>query len=179
MVKTAKDETDRFLAVPLLLGADEGARLAVFRALVERSAPAGTALLVQGKPNDRLWFVREGSVIVEREHPDGRVDVLARLNGPAMYGTTTFFRSSSPSATIRATSELAVGTLDHRAHAQLRREDPRAAEILSLEIVRVLSERFDLLDGRLAEMMAEHDDDHPRANEWANFRARLFEEPSI
>ncbi len=178
-MKIETEGAERFLAEPLLAGADDRDRLAVFRALVEGSAPAGTPLLVQGQPNDRLWFVLEGSVAVERKQPGGRVDLLATLSGPAMFGTTTFFRSTAPSATIRAASGLTLGTLDRRAHDRLRREDPRAAEALALEVVRVLSERFDLLDGRLAEMMAEHDDDHPRATEWANFRARLFEEPSL
>jgi CRP/FNR family cyclic AMP-dependent transcriptional regulator len=179
MSTNATAQSEQFLAAPLLGGVDEESRLAIFHFLVENSAHAGTPLLVQGKPNDKLWFVPGGSIAIERKQPDGRVDVLATFSGPAIYGTTTFFRSSTPSATIRATSNLTVWTLDHRSHGQLRRENPRASEALCLEVVRVLSERFDQLDARLAEMMAGHDDDHPRANEWASFRSRLFEETSI
>jgi CRP-like cAMP-binding protein len=84
-----------------------------------------------------------------------------------------------PSATIRASSDLTLWTLDHPAHDRLRRQDPRAAEALALAVVRTLSERFDLLDRKVSELMAEHDDDHPRVTEWARFRARLFEEPSL
>ena len=173
------DDSGRFLASPLLAGADDEAREAVFRRLVAGRAPAGTALLSQGKPNDRLWFVIDGSVAIERKHPDGHVDVLAALSGPAIYGTTTFFRSTAPSANVRATSDLTLWTLDRDGHEALRRDDPRAAEDFALAILRVISERFDLLDSRLSELMAEHDDDHQRANEWANFRARLFEEPAL
>lgn len=179
MATIAADQSERFLASPLLMGADDEARLAIFRFLIETSVPAGTSLLIQGKPNDRLWFVPGGSVAVERKQPEGRVDVLATFSGPALFGTTTFFRSTAPSATIRATADLRLWTLDHRSYGQLRREAPRAAEALSLEIVRVLSERFDQLDARLAEMMADHGDGRPRANEWASFRSRLFEETSI
>jgi len=178
MTTIATDPSKQFLASPLLTGADEEARRAIFHFLVENAAQAGTPLLIQGKPNDKLWFVLGGSTAIERKQPDGRVDVLASFTGPAIYGTTTFFRSSAPSVTIRAASDLTVWTLDHRSHGQLRRENPRAAEALSLEVVRVLSERFDQLDARLAEIMAGHDDDHPRANEWASFRSRLFEETS-
>jgi CRP-like cAMP-binding protein len=179
MATIATDQSEQFLASPLLGGADDGARRAIFQFLVETSAPAGTSLLIQGKPNEKLWFVLGGAVAIERKQPDGRVDVLANFSGPGMFGTTTFFRSSAPSASIRATSNLTVWTLDHRSHSHLRREHPRAAEALSLEAVRVLSERFDQLDARLAELMAEHGDDRPRANEWASFRSRLFEETSI
>lgn len=179
MAMLSTDESTRFLAAPLLAGADDAARLAVFRVLAGASAPAGTPLLRQGLANDRLWFVVDGSVAVERARPDGRVDVLATLSAPAVFGTTTFFRPTVPSATIRATADLTLWTMDHAAHDRLRRDDPRAAEALALAIVRVLSERFDQLDRRLAELMAEHAEDHPRATEWASFRARLFEEPAL
>ena len=167
-----------FLATPLLSGMDEAGRVAVFDVLSEAPVPQGGRLLTQGEPNARLWFVAAGSVAVERTRPGGRVDVLGTLNGPAMYGTTTFFRSSSPSASIRAITPLFAWALDHPGLETLRRDDPRAAQALTLEVIRALSERFDQLDARLAELMAEHADDHPRATEWANFRARLFEEPS-
>jgi hypothetical protein len=63
----------------------------------------------------------------------------------------------------------------------LRRDEPRAAEALASAIVRILSERFDLLDRRLAGLMAgvEVGRDRPRASELAAFRTRLFEEPGI
>jgi len=173
------DESERFLASPLLAGADDEDRLAVFRRLVEGKLAVGTALLAQGKPNDRLWFVVEGSVTIERGQPDGHVEVMASMSAPAIFGTTTFFRSTAPSASIRASSELTLWTLDREGYEALRRENPRAAEALAQAILRVLSERFDLLDDRISELMAEHDDDHPRANEWANFRSRLFEEPAL
>jgi CRP-like cAMP-binding protein len=179
MATIASDQSERFLASPLLAGADEAARLAIFHSLVEASVPAGVPFLIQGKPNEKLWFVLGGSVAIERKQLDGRLAVLTSISGPAMYGTTTFFRSSAPSATIRATSNLTGWTLDQRSYSQLRREHPRAAEALALEVVRVLSERFDQLNARLAEMMAGHEDDRPRSNEWASFRTRLFEETSI
>ena len=168
-----------FVESPLLAGVDEAARLAIFRTLGMSRVSAGSTLLEQGKPNDRLWFVLGGDVTIERIGPGSRVEVLARLSGPAIYGTTTFFRGTALSATIRAKGDLTVGTLDHRAHERLRLEEPKAAEALALSVVRVLSERFDQLDARLIEILADHSEDTPRATEWANFRARLFEEPTL
>jgi CRP-like cAMP-binding protein len=123
--------------------------------------------------------VVEGSVAIERKQPDGHVDVMAIMTSPAIFGTTTFFRPTPPSASIRASTDLTLWTLDREGHEALRREDPRAAEALASALLQVLAERFDLLDVRLAKLMAEHDDDHPRSNEWANFRARLFEDPAL
>jgi len=69
-------------------------------------------------------------------------------------------------------------TLYHPAHERLRREDSPAAEALAVAAVRVLSERFNELDRMFTDYMARHPDDHPKVNEWAGFRARLFEEPA-
>jgi CRP/FNR family cyclic AMP-dependent transcriptional regulator len=179
MVLLSTDRSAQFLTSPLLSGIEEDARLAVFQRLVEGSLEAGAPLLFQERPNNRLWFVLEGSVAIERKQTDGQIDVLASMNAPAIFGTTTFFRSSTPTATIRASSKLTLWTLDRQAHEELRRDEPRAAEALTLAVLRVLSERFDLLDDRITELMAEHGEDHPRANEWANFRSRLFEDPAL
>jgi CRP/FNR family cyclic AMP-dependent transcriptional regulator len=176
---TIATNRERFLDSPLLAELNEASRRAVYRRLVEGRAPTGTALLSQGEPNDRLWFVFDGEVAIERRQADGHVDLLATLSGPAIYGTTTFYRSTAPSASIRAASDLTLWTLDREGLEALRRDEPRAAEALAFAIVRVLSERFDLLDSRISQLMAEHADDHPRATELATFRARLFEDPAL
>ena len=178
MSTTITGPAERFLAGPLLGGIDETSRLAIFRMLVESPVSAGSALTVQGKPNDRLWFVLKGAVAVEQTRADGRPEILATMSGPGIFGTTSFFRPSPVTSTIRATSDLLALTLDHRGHDRLRAEDPRAAEALALSVVRVLAERFDILDRRVGELMAEHDDNRPASNEWSRFRARLFEEPT-
>jgi CRP-like cAMP-binding protein len=179
MVSRSTDELGKFLASPLLAGVDDDARVAVFRRLVPGRARAGTALLSEGKPNEKLLFVIEGSVAIERKQPDGHVNVMATMSGPAIFGTTTFFHPIPSSASIRASTDLTLWTLDREGHEALRREDPRSAEALASALLRVLAERFDVLAARLAGLMAEHDDDHPRSNEWANFRARLFEDPAL
>jgi CRP/FNR family transcriptional regulator, cyclic AMP receptor protein len=178
MAVLTKESSQRFLDSPLLAGVEPRYRQAIFRKLAEGRLASGTALLSQGKSNDRLWFVLEGSVVIERKQADGRVDALASMHAPAVFGTTTFFRQGIPTASIRASTPLVLGTLDHEGHEALRRDDPRAAEALALAILRIISERFDLLDDRITELMMEHGDDHPRANEWANFRAKLFEDPA-
>lgn len=167
-----------FLASPLLAEADEGARLALFEALEPGLAAPGDLLIAQGRPNARLWFFLAGSVAIVRRA--GGADLpVAQLTAPGIFGATTFFRPGPATASIRAASALRHLTLGHEAHDRLRLDQPRAAEALALATVRVLAERFDLLDARLTEFMAARPDDQPEATEWAIFRARLFEEPSI
>jgi CRP-like cAMP-binding protein len=169
---------ERFLSGPMLAEVDADARLALSRALVEARAPGGARLIEQGKPDGRLWFLVEGSVAVVRKVGD-EDQVLARFSAPGIFGATSFFRPNPPTASIRATSDVACLTLDHAGHDRLRRDEPRAAEALALATVRALAERFDLLDVRFTEYLASHPDGHPRGNEWSAFRARLFEEPNI
>ncbi len=101
------------------------------------------------------------------------------MNAPGAFGTTSFFRPIPSTVSVRATSDVRLLTLSHPQHDLLRRRDPAAAEALAVSIVRVLSERFDLLDQRVSDYLAQHADDPPKVNEWAGFRARLFEEPNL
>jgi CRP-like cAMP-binding protein len=173
------DAAERFLSAPMWADADLKSRQAVLEALVEGHAPVGAMLLQQGQASDRLSFLIEGSAVIERTHPGRRKEVLATLTAPAAFGTTSFFGRNPPLVSVRATSDVRLLSLSHPEHEQLRSTNPRAAEALALGILRVLSERFNMLDQRVSDFMLEHADDPPKVNEWAGFRARLFAEPNI
>lgn len=175
MVSTAAAE--RFQAAPWLSDLEPSARRALLKVVREGRAEAGAVLLVEGQPNDRLTFLIEGTAEIVRKYPEHGEELVATLTAPAPFGETSFFRSRPPIVTVRARTPVWFLTLDREAYAALRRDDPRAAEPFALAIVRVLAERFDLLDRRVSEFLAEHAADPPRASEWAALRARLFEEP--
>ncbi|MDE2507999.1 MAG: cyclic nucleotide-binding domain-containing protein [Planctomycetota bacterium] len=168
-----------FLAAPFLSDFDEDLRLGVFEALAPERAHAGATLLEQGRPNDQLSFVIEGTAIIERIFPGGHIEHVATLNAPAVFGSTSFFRAVPPSVRVRAQTNVWLLKLTHPAHEALRRDNPRAAEALALAAVRVLSERFDMLDRRVVEFLRQQPVDHAKDNEWSNFRARLFEDSSL
>jgi CRP-like cAMP-binding protein len=173
------DAAERFLSAPMWADVDLKSRRAVLEALEESHAPAGATLMKQGEPYDRLSFLIEGNAVIERTYPRMRKEVLATLTAPAAFGTTCFFRPNPPTVSVRAVSDVRLLSLSHPEHERLRRTNPPAAEALALGILRVLSERFDMLDQRVADFMAEHADDLPKVTEWAGFRARLFQEPNI
>ena len=179
MLMSLSDSESRFLDAPWLDGVDASVRLILWKTLDERSVAPGFALLEQNQANHRLWFVADGAVAVERVRPDGRPEVLADLSGPAIYGTTNFFRNSLPTMTLRATAAIRGWTLERGAYDQLRLDHPDAAAALALAVVQVLAERFDMLDRRLTSLLAAHEGDQHRTTEWANFRSRLFEEPAV
>jgi CRP-like cAMP-binding protein len=177
MVKA--DCAERFLAAPLLVDVDPESRRAVLEVLKEHRAGPGDVLLEQGRSSDNLSFLIEGSVAIERVAGGGRREVLAHLTAPSVFGTVSFFRAEPPTVTVRAMTNACVLTLDHPTHERLRRTNPRAAEALALAAVRTLAERFDILDKRLSETLAQHADDQPRVTEWSGFRSRLFEDSNM
>ena len=177
MVTTAAAE--RFLATPLLNEVEEASRQAVLDVLCEQHAPAGSTLLEQGHANGRLNFLIDGTVTILRNYPEGRVETVATLGAPSVFGETSFFSPNPAIVSVRANTPVWLLMLDHPAHNRLRRENLKAAEQLALAAARVMSERFDLLDKRISDYIAQHPEGHARSNEWSNFRARLFEGSTI
>lgn len=173
------EAAQRFLTTPLLADTEQQARRDLMNALIEERAPAGSLLLEQGQPNDHLSFLIAGTVTVERTFPDRPKEVLATLAAPSLIGTTSFFRSNPPTATVRASTDVWLLTLYHPAHDRLRAENPKAAEALAVAVIRVLSERFDMLDQRATDLIRQNSDDHPKITEWSDFRSRLFLDTNV
>jgi CRP-like cAMP-binding protein len=174
MVSSAAAE--RFLAAPLLQELDSASRIAVLNVLVEDRAPTNATLLEQGQPNDHIAFLIEGSATVYRTRADGRRETLTTLTAPSLFGLTSFFRPRPPGFSVRADSPVWLLSFDKNAHEILRRVDLRASEQLAIAAVRVLADRFDMLDQRVSEDMDRQTHDHAKVTEWASFRSRLFEE---
>lgn len=172
------EAADRLFTHPAFLDVDPGARKALLEALVEERSPAKTVLLTQGQPNDHLTFLIQGSATIERTRSNGVVESLAALHSPSMFGTTSFFTPGAPTFTVRASTDVWLLTLYHPAYDRLRKDHPRAADALAVAVIRVLSDRFNELDRHFSDYVHRHPDDPPRVDEWAGFRARLFEEPA-
>jgi CRP/FNR family transcriptional regulator, cyclic AMP receptor protein len=179
MVLVTSEAAQKFLSAPLLADLDLASRQAVLEELEERHEPKGAMLLQQDEQNNRMNFLIDGTVTVVRSYPKGRDEMVATLTAPSVFGETSFFRPSAAIVSVRATSPVWLLTLDRKSYDRLRQQNLPAAEKLALAAVRFLAERFDMLDKRISDYMAQHPEGHPRATEWSNFRARLFEESLI
>jgi CRP-like cAMP-binding protein len=170
---------ERFMAAPWLAELEPEAKRAILSTLVEAKAPSGATLLAEGQPNDHLSFLIEGFAVIERVSGSGRREHITDLTAPAVFGTTSFFQPTPPTASVRATSDVWILSLYHPAHEALRVANPRAAEALAMAMLRVLCERFDLIDKLFSDFTARHRDEPTRKSEWAGFRARLFDDRGI
>ncbi len=175
----SQEASERFLVSGWLPEMEESSRQALLQVLQEQRAEAGTTVIEQGKTCDRMAFLMEGTIEVSQLNGQRKPEVLFKIVAPSMFGLTSFFRPKSPDFTLRATTPIRFLTLDHPGHARLRRESPRAAEQLAVAAVQILADRIDALDQRIIEDLAKHPEDRPRSNEWAAFRARLFEDAAL
>lgn len=169
----SKEAAQLFMASSWLSEMDQSARQAIMGILDEHRAEPGTILLAASRVNERIAFLLEGELVVTRNK-----EVLATISAPSMFGLTTFFRSTPPYYTAKATKPVWYLSLDRTAYERLRRENPRVAEQLALAVVHVLSDRLEAIDRRMSDALDEPSKSS-KVTEWSTFRTRLFEESSF
>lgn len=173
---TQTSACERFLTLPWLADLNADAKTALLDCMREESAPPGTIFVEQGEPNPLLSFVVEGTVLLTRTYPDGHIERVASLSAPSVFGETAFFTGSPSLVRTKAMSQVLRLVLDHAGHERFRAGNPKAAEMLALAVVRLLADRFDIIDKRVSELTRH---DHAKASELARFRTRLFEDATL
>lgn len=107
---------------------------------IPRSYPRDTRIFHEGDPGDACYIIREGSVRVTREHPDGRAITLATLGPGAIFGELAMFDGERRSASIEATDDTELLALPASDIRTLIREHPGTAEKLVVALTRRLRE---------------------------------------
>ncbi|RUL82348.1 cyclic nucleotide-binding domain-containing protein [Tautonia sociabilis] len=175
----SNDAAERFLVAPFLADLDASAREELLQVLAEHRARAGEVLLRQGEPNDRIHFLIEGAVSVLRNDADGRPEPILELHAPTAFGEVAYFQRRPQLVSVVALTDLRLLILERDAHEVLRRVDPRTSEQLATAAIRVLASHFELIDQRIADILARQPDPQTEATEWDRFRARLFGESKL
>lgn len=175
----SQDAAERFLHASFLSDLDPMARQSLLQALEEHHAASGSVLLKQGDPNDRIHFLIEGTVAVSRVMSNGHQEHLVDLHAPTSFGEISYFQRKPQLVTVVAATDLHYLVLERQAHERLRRDDPRTSEQLAAAAIRVLAGHFDLIDQRIAELVARQPDPQREATEWESFRARIFGESKL
>ncbi len=175
------DAGELFLKAPLVPAMEATARRSLLAVLREERVEAGAVLLAQGKLNGRIHFLLDGEVEVVRAFPNGHEEVVMVYQAPTVLGELSFFRRCPCLATLRTTRPSRFLVLDRDGHEALRRDDPRAAEQLAIAAIQLLAERYEGLDRKLTDFLADQEKAHAiaRSSEWSAFRGRLFEESVI
>ena len=153
------EQTARLLArTEVFGGLDERELREVAQVAVPRSWQRGEVLFREGDAGDTCYVLRSGSVILTREHQDGRTIALAELRAGAMFGELAMFGGETRSATAEAIEDTtAVALLAPDVQRLIRRRPQIALELLAALAERVrrtnerlLQQSFQTVAGRVA-----------------------------
>ncbi|HWO19334.1 MAG TPA: cyclic nucleotide-binding domain-containing protein [Kofleriaceae bacterium] len=103
---------------------------------VESYSP-GEDIVVEGSLGDALFLVLSGDVVVHRGP-----QTFATLSANDFFGEMSLVEPAPRSATVTAMSAAFLFRLPHDALRRLISEDPSAASVLLVQVVKTLSERL-------------------------------------
>jgi CRP/FNR family transcriptional regulator, cyclic AMP receptor protein len=109
------------------------------------SYEAGTAIMCQGAPNDRIHFILEGAVEIEKDGVS-----LARLAEGDTFGEMEFLDVMPAVATVRALLPSKVATISNHALHELSKVSMRAFAMVVMNLARDLSRRLRRMDDIMA-----------------------------
>ena len=153
------EQTARLLArTEVFRGLEERELREVAQVAVPRSWQRGEVLFREGDSGDTCYVLRSGSVLLTREHQDGRTIALAELRAGAMFGELAMFGGETRSATAEAIEDTAaVALLAPDVQRLIRRRPSIALELLAALAERVrrtnerlLQQSFQTVAGRVA-----------------------------
>jgi CRP/FNR family transcriptional regulator, cyclic AMP receptor protein len=153
------EKTAMLLARTEVFGGLEQRELeAVAQVAVPRHWERGEVIFREGDTGDTCYLLRSGSVVLTREHQDGRMVALAELRTGALFGELAMFRGETRSATAEALeATTAVALLASDVQRLVRRHPDLALKLLAALAERVsrtnerlLQQSFQTVAGRVA-----------------------------
>jgi CRP/FNR family transcriptional regulator len=155
---TAED-TARLLAdTEIFAGLETRELEEVAMVAVPRNWERGEILFREGDEGDTCYLVRDGAVLLTREHQDGRLVALAELRAGDLFGELAMFRGETRSATAEAIEDTAAVALLAGDMQRLVKRNPdlalkllaSLAERVSRTTERLLQQSFQTVAGRVA-----------------------------
>src|SRR5688572_10951148 len=140
------EETARLLARTEIFADLEPREVeAIAQVAVPRHWDRGEVIFREGDSGDTCYLLRSGSVVLTREHQDGRMVALAELRAGALFGELAMFRGETRSATAEAVEATTAVALLARDVQRLIRRHPE----LALKLLASLAERVSRTNERL------------------------------
>ena len=133
------EETARLLArTELFADLDPREVQAIAQVAVPRHWDRGEVIFREGDEGDTCYLIRSGSVVLTREHQDGRMVALAELRAGALFGELAMFRGETRSATAEAVEPAsAVALLAGDVQRCMRRNPDLPLKLLAALAARV------------------------------------------
>jgi CRP/FNR family transcriptional regulator, cyclic AMP receptor protein len=113
--------------------------------MITASYGAGVEILREGEPNDRIHFILEGEVVVEKDGVR-----LAHLKEGDTFGEMEFLDVMPAVATVRVLSPSTVSAISNRALHELYKANTRVFAMVVMNLARDLSRRLRRMDDIVA-----------------------------
>jgi len=97
----------------------------------------GTDIIVEGTPNDRVYFIINGEVSVIKEGV-----VLSKLETGRTFGEMEVLEVMPSAATIRSLTDVTVMIFSNKALREIYRQDIKAFSLVIMNLARDLSRRL-------------------------------------
>jgi CRP/FNR family transcriptional regulator, cyclic AMP receptor protein len=153
------EETARLLAnTEVFAGLEQRELEEVAMVAVPRRWDRGEVLFREGDTGDTCYLMRDGAVLLTREHQDGRLVALAEFRAGDLFGELAMFRGETRSATAEAIEDTSAVALLAADMQRLIRRNPdlalkllaALAERVSTTTERLLKQSFQTVAGRVA-----------------------------
>ena len=120
--------------------------------LQEEYFRAGTDIVKEGQPNDRLYFICEGKVEIMKasDTPDRESEAIAELGEGDAFGEMEFIDIQPCVATVRAKEDVSALTLANRSLYEIYKWNVKTYAILVMNMAREISRRLRKMDAAVA-----------------------------
>jgi CRP-like cAMP-binding protein len=108
-----------------------------------------TEIIIEGMPNDRIYFMVEGEVAVTK---DGAP--LSRLGEGQTFGEMEVLDVMPSIATIKSLSPVTVMSISNKALREIYKVDLKAFALITMNLARDLSRRLRKMDDLIAGLSA-------------------------
>ena len=133
---------------PLLSTLTDAELIALHGYGIDLNIPPATAMIEQGKDQERLYIVIKGRLVVSRSNAGQSVD-LAELRAGEMFGEMSVFDPGPASATVRSTSDGQLWVIDRRAFDGFVDANPTTGAKILRQVAKELSARVRVLDANV------------------------------
>ena len=104
-----------------------------------------TEIIIEGKPNDKIYFVIEGEVSVTKKGV-----VLSRFGEGEAFGEMEVLDVMPSIATIKSLSPVTVMSISNKALREIYKTDIKAFSLILMNLARDLSRRLRKMDEKAA-----------------------------
>jgi len=147
---TANERRLFLQGIPIFAGVDDAALLSIADTVQESVVPAGSVIVSEGEPGNRMFIVHSGRVEVVK-HLAKPTETLLAVFGPKDFmGEMSIIECVTRSASVRAIEETRLFGLRSIDLYHLFQQLPDQYAIVILNIARDLSRRLRALDEKFS-----------------------------